>query len=41
MAMFKNLLEQQPHLAEVLRGQMAVIDVELKRQEKFQSLKVC
>lgn len=40
LAMFMSMIEQQPELAEALSEQMALVKVELKRQEKLKSLKV-
>ena len=38
--MFMQLMEQQPELAEALSDQMAIVKVEIKRQEKLKALKV-
>ena len=40
LAMFMQLMEQQPELAEALSDQMAIVKVEIKRQEKLKALKV-
>ena len=38
--MFQQLVQQQPSLADALSGQLAIIGVEVKRQKKFEELKV-
>ena len=40
IAFFQQLIEQQPEIAGALNSQMAIIEVEIRRQQKFEALQV-